>query len=91
MTTLPIKIVVGPNGRASTIIDGHDVSGNISGVEVRSDVNHGTVVRLDFVNVEVDIEGAVDASTMQGEWVTYLLGKAVRDGLQQAVEGDHHG
>lgn len=88
--TAPIKIVlrVDAAGRGSTIVDGLDVSNHIAGLAVESNVNTGTHVRLDFVNVEVELEGTVDLTAMGSEWATYRLGKVIRDEMQAAAAAE---
>ena len=83
---LQIKIKVGPTGNSPgnrIEVDGHDLTNHIRGFTIDSTVNDLTSLRLDFVNVEVELDGAVDLTAMGNEWATYRLGKIMRDEMQE--------
>ena len=83
---IKISIKVDAIGRGQTIVDGVDLSNHIGGVAVESNVKDGTHVRLDFVNVEVELDGTVDLAAMGSEWATFRLGKIIRDELQEGAK-----
>ncbi len=83
---LPIKITVTPDGRGSVVIDGHDLSNHVRGVDLSAHLGDPTAIRLDFVNVEVELDGAVDVTAMGHEWATYRLGHLMREEMQKATE-----
>lgn len=84
----PLKVVirVDSTGRGSTFVDGQDLSSHISGVAFESSVHGGTHLRLDFVDVDMDVEGNIESTSMGDEWVTYRLGKIIRDELQEGAK-----
>lgn len=83
---LHVKIKIGPTSPGCTIeIDGEDMSKHITGFQVSGDIHQPTTVQLTFVNVEVEIDGMVDLSSMGSEWATYRLGRIIRDELQEGV------
>ena len=53
-------ITLTPNGSGSTVIlNGHDISNQISMIETRSAVNHATEVTLTFVAPDVIMAGQI--------------------------------
>jgi hypothetical protein len=87
---LPIKIRCGPTGndKSNVIeIDGQDMTRFVRGISFGSRVGELTTVNLEFVKVDLDIEGTVDLTAMGNEWATYRIGAAVRDELRKA-EGE---
>jgi len=85
VSTLPVKIRLPEAGHGAVIeIDGQDVSSYVRAIGIESAVGDVTKLRLDFVKVDLDIEGPVDVTAL-GDWYkTYRIGKAVRDGLAEA-------
>lgn len=85
---LPVKIRLGPVGKGAEIsLNGMDLSRFIANFRIESEVGGPTRMQVEFVKIEADIEGPIDATGL-GDWYrTYRLAEAVREGLQ-AAEGD---
>lgn len=86
---LAIKIKVGPTGHDPETriqIGGEDLTHHIRSFAIQAGVGEMTRVQLDFIDVEVDLDGTIDLTSMGDEWATYRLGKVIRDEMQR--EGD---
>ncbi len=82
---LKVRIRLGPTGNDGSVeIDGKDMSHHIKGVQINSVVGNMTEVLLAFVDVDVEIDGLVDSTGMGTDWVTYRLGRVIRDEMQAA-------
>ena len=64
-----IEIYLDGPTRSSIKIDGQDISSYVRGVSMKSSVENGAVVSLDFVARDVKITGVADVTTFGSQYV----------------------